>query len=395
MIYLDWNATAPVRPEAVAAMEPFWRESFGNASSVHAAGRAARVAMDDAREIVAGLIGAEPREIIFTSGATEANNLAIQGAALEEASKLQSDDQDRRLQPTILLKRFVSSPVEHPSILEPMEALAARGLIEWARLPLDADGALRMEDIEAEAARKPFLAALMLANNETGRIYPVAEAAARLRASGAHVHSDLTQAVGRIPVNVKQLNLDSAALSAHKLGGPKGIGALYVRRGVKLEKVYSGGKQERSRRPGTENVPAIVGFGAAAKAAQRDLTEVPARLAEFRKRLWTGITELNTSAVLNTPLEHSVTNTLNVSFPGMDGHFLLQKLDLQGLCVSSGAACASGSPEPSPVLRAIGYEAARVRGAVRFSMGYATTEADIEGALKVMVGACNFIRHGS
>lgn len=365
MIYFDWNATAPLRPEALEAMQRFLTTDFGNPSSIHAAGRAARVALDEARERVATLLGASEREIVFTAGATEANNLAILGAAL-------------RFQGA----RFVSLPVEHPSVLEPLDALAKRGVIQWEKLPLGREGELTPGALDAFAGAA--FAAVMLANNETGRVYDVAAAGRRAAETGTHLHSDLTQAAGRMPVDVRALGLHSGSLSAHKLGGPKGIAALYVKRGVQLEKVLFGGKQERSRRPGTENVPAIVGFGAAAAAAMRALDDYQVRMRALRDRLWAGLRGLTPAPVLNTPLEASVPNTLNVSFVGRDGHFLLQRLDMAGLCVSSGAACASGSPEPSPVLKAIGYDIARIKGAVRFSLGATTTEKDIDDALHIM-----------
>lgn len=360
LIYLDYNATSPLRPEAFAAMEPVLREHFGNPSSVHAAGRAARVALDEAREQVAALVGADPREIVFTSGATEANNLALQGAAAK------------------LGGLFVSTAVEHPSVLEPLAVLAARGTIRHALIPMDPEGALLLDQAPlAEAA----LVSIMRANNETGRLFPLAEATAKTKAL---VHSDLTQAAGRVAVDVKALGIHLASFSAHKFGGPKGIGALYVKRGTQLEKALFGGKQERSRRPGTENVAAAAGFGAAAAAALRDLDAFQTRMRTLRERLWAGLQSVSPAPLLNTPLTESVPNTLNVSFPGADGHFLLQKLDLAGLCVSSGAACASGTPEPSPVLRAIGYDNGRVRGAVRFSLGFATTEREIDEAIRIV-----------
>jgi cysteine desulfurase len=363
VIYLDYNATSPLRPEAFAAMEPYLRQHFGNPSSVHAAGRAARVALDEAREQVAALVGAEPREIVFTAGATEANNLALQGAAAR------------------LGGLFVSTAVEHPSVLEPLAALVARGTVRHETLAMDAAGALELDAAPLGAAA---LVSVMLANNETGRLFPVAQAAALTRGL---VHSDLTQAVGRVPVSVRGLGVHLASFSGHKLGGPKGIGALYVKRGTQLERALHGGKQERSRRPGTENVAAAVGFGAAAAAALGDLAAFQARALALRERLWAGLRRLPVTPVLNTPLDHAVPNTLNVSYPGRDGHDLLQRLDMGGLCVSSGAACASGSPEPSPVLRAIGYDDGRVRGAVRFSLGFATTERDVDDALGVVARA--------
>ncbi len=363
MLYFDWNATAPLRPEAFETMEPWLREHHGNPSSIHAAGRKARVALDEAREAVADLIGASERELVFTAGATEANNLAIQGVAAANPGAT-----------------FVSTPVEHPSVLEPLAALEEQGRIVWKRFALTSEGAIADTGIGNDAA----FVSVMAANNETGRVFPVADIARAAREAGALMHSDLTQAAGRIAVDVHAWGLDLASLSAHKIGGPKGVGAFFVRRGVTLEKVLFGGKQERSRRPGTENVPAIVGFGAAARAALRERESLHARLRELRVRLWTGIRGLGVPVELNTPLDESVPNTLNVSFVGNEGNFLLQRLDMAGLCVSSGAACASGSPEPSPVLLAMGMAEDRVRGAVRFSMGWATTADEVEQVLAVL-----------
>jgi cysteine desulfurase len=367
MIYLDWNATAPLRPAVLEAMLPYLTVNFGNPSSIHAAGRAARVALDEAREKVAALLGADQREIVFTSGATEANNLIIQGAALKWPGR-----------------RFFSSPVEHPSVLEPLTALAERGVIRYEKFALDSEGALAKGEGSFFSGEPPAFVSVMYANNETGRIFPVQAVAQEVNTSGGHMHSDLTQAAGRVPLDVHAMRLTSGSVSAHKIGGPKGVGALFVKRGITVEKTLFGGKQERSRRPGTENVAAIVGFGAAAEAAMTELSSYPARVAALRERLWHGLRSLGLPLLLNTPLEESVPNTLNVSLPGKDANFLLQRLDMAGLCVSAGAACASGSPEPSPVLTAIGYPQDRIRGALRFSLGPQTTEADIDQALKTL-----------
>ena len=363
MIYLDWNATAPLREEAFAAMEPYLRESYGNPSSIHAAGRKARVALDEARDQVADLIGASEREVVFTSGATEANNLALLGVASRMPGAV-----------------FCSSPVEHPSVLEPLKALAARKAIEWRTLPMDETGTIGALD----AVRESALTTVMMANNETGILYPVADIAAAAHEAGGLFHSDVTQAVGRVPVDVTGMAFDMASLSAHKIGGPKGVGAFFIRKGVILDKVLHGGRQERSRRPGTENVAAIVGFGAAAQAALRDVEANARRMATLRERLWHGLQQMPMDVECNTPWGASVPNTLHVSFAQVDGNFLLQRLDMMGLCVSSGSACASGSPEPSPVLTAMGLTGDRVRGAMRFSLGYASTEADVDETLRIL-----------
>lgn len=362
MIYLDWNATAPLREEALEAMLPYLREHFGNPSSTHQAGRKARVAVDAARDAVAALIGADPREIVFTSGATEANNLALVGVLARTPG------------------RVLATQVEHPSVLEPLRALLQRGKIELEWVPMSPEGAL--EKVSVSPGTR--LVTIMAANNETGRLFSIADWAAVAHQAGALMHSDLTQAAGRIGVDVHAWKVDLGALSSHKIGGPKGVGALYVRRGLELEKLLHGGRQERSRRPGTENVAGIVGFGAAAAAAKRELENYAVRIRALRQRLWTGLQTLTPQPVLNTPLAESVPNTLNVSFRGFDGVFLLQRLDLEGLCVSSGSACSSGVSEPSPVLVALGFDSERIRGAVRFSLGWNTTEADIDAAVALV-----------
>ncbi len=362
MPYLDYNATAPLRPEALEAMLPYLRDHFGNPSSIHAVGRKARVAVDEAREQVADLLGVSPRELVFTAGATEANNLALQGFARRHPGA-----------------HVASSALEHPSVMETLRALEEQGRIRWSRLPFGEDGAW-----SGELAADIGLLTLMLANNETGVLLPVAELAPAVHRTGGVVHVDVTQAAGRIAVDLEALGADMAALSAHKLGGPKGIGAFFVKRGTELEQALHGGKQERSRRPGTENVAAIVGFGAAAAAAQAELAAFGERMRTLRDRLWSGLQALPQPPLLNTPLDRSVPNTLNVSFAGLDGNYLLQRMDMLGLSISSGSACASGTPEPSPVLTALGYPPERVKGALRFSLGWATTEPDVDEALAVV-----------
>ncbi len=360
-VYLDYNATTPVHPRVLDAMLPFFRESFGNASSLHWAGRGARQAVDRAREAVARLVGAEPSEVVFTSGATESDNLALRGIA--------------ELHPG---GHIVTTAVEHQAVLETCQALAAKGY-RITYLPVDRAGRLDPAQLEAAITPDTCLVSVMLANNETGVIFPV-EAVGRIcRARGVLFHCDATQAVGKIPVDVRRSGIDLLALSGHKLSGPKGVGALVVRKGVKLRPQMTGGHQERGRRCGTENVPGIVGLGEAARlAAERLSAGEPARVAALRDRLEAQITERIPAVVVNGAGADRLPNTLNCSFRWIEGEGILLALDLAGVAVSSGSACSAGSLDPSHVLLAMGLGRELAQGTVRFSLGYETTEADID-----------------
>jgi cysteine desulfurase len=351
--YLDWNATALLRPQARAAMVAAL-DAIGNPSSPHAEGRRARAIVEDAREQVARLIGAKPAEVVLSSGGTEANNAVLAGG----------------------WDTIYVAGIEHASVLAPVRAGKAR-VVE---LPVDANGVVKLHELAAlMAAQAPAgcaLLSLQMANNETGVLQPVAEAAAVAKAHGVRVHSDAVQAAGRVPVDMQALGIDFLALSAHKLGGPKGAGALAIREGASLPAFIAGGGQERRRRAGTENVAAIAGFGAAAEAAQRDLGAM-GRVAGLRDELEARVRATAPSAVVIGAGVARLPNTTNIALPGTSAETLVIALDLAGFAVSAGAACSSGKVGASHVLEAIGAEPAVARAAIRVSLGWSTTEDDI------------------
>jgi cysteine desulfurase len=362
-IYLDYNATAPVLPEVAAAVSRSLQETFGNASSVHAFGQQAKAEVDRARMAVAALISADPAEIVFTSGGTEGDNLALRGAA-------------EALEPTGR-RHLVTTGIEHEAVLSTVAALERRG---WTAtiLPVDSSGLLRPE-VLAEALRpETSLVSVMHANNEIGTIQPVAELAAIARRHGALFHTDAVQSAGKIPISVRALGVDALALSAHKFGGPKGVGALWVRRGVRLLPQQTGGRQERGRRAGTENVPGIVGMGVAAGVAAETLDAFGPGLAALRDRLEQAVLDSVPGTAVNGDRRMRVPNTTNIGFDGIEAESLLIALDLEGIAVSTGSACSSGSLEPSHVLRAMGLPHARARNSLRFSLGPATTADQID-----------------
>ena len=355
-IYLDHNATTPLLPAVWDAMRPVMADAFGNPSSAHGFGRAARRALEDARETVAGLLGAAPDEVTFTSGATEANNLAVFGLAAG---------------------RLTASRIEHPCVTEPLRQLEARGVtVEW--WPVSPRG------IVAPAALHPDtrLVCLMLANHETGAIQPVRERAASLP-PGVPVHCDAAQAVGKMLVNFRELGVTTLTASAHKFGGPKGVGVLVLKRGTHLRPLLFGGHQQDGRRPGTEPVALAVGMAVALEHAVRHLAENRAKLENLRGRLWERLQLVAAPVVLNGPeigAADALPTTLNVSFPGCRGDVLLMALDLGGVACSTGSACSSGSLLPSPTLRAMGLPEELLRSALRFSFSPAVGIADIDEA---------------
>jgi cysteine desulfurase len=362
-IYLDHNATSPLHPEVRAAMARILGEVFGNPSSTHAEGAAARAELERARARTARLVNVEPGEVVFTAGATEANNSALRGL-------LRPGD------------HVVTSAVEHPSVDEPLRMLEERGCAV-TRIPVDAEGRVDAAAFAAAFRPETVLASVILANNESGVIQPVAELAELARERGARFHVDATQAVGKLPVDVAQLGVDLLAASAHKFNGPKGAGFLVVR-GQGLEPLLCGGPQERRRRGGTENLAGIVGLGVAAELAARDLAARRERYAALRDRLWQGIEAKVPRVRRNGSAEHVLPNTLNVEFQGTAGEVLLEALDLEGVAISAGAACASGSIEPSHVLVAMGRTPAEARGSLRFSVGHGNTESEIDRVLAIL-----------
>jgi cysteine desulfurase len=361
-IYLDYNATTPPRPEVVARVTRVLAETYGNASSVHAYGQQAKAELDEARTAVARLIDADPGEVVFTSGGTEADNLALRGAVEARAA--------------IGRRRLITTGIEHEAVLTTARALERTGTAITI-LPVDTSGIVSPAALEAAIGDDTAIVSVMLANNEVGTIQPVAELAAIARAHGALFHTDAVQAVGKIPVSVKTLGVDLLSLAGHKFGGPKGTGALWIRRGVRLTAVMTGGKQERNRRAGTENVPSLAGLGVAATTAAAKLPAA-GDLAALRDRLESAVLAGVPGTVINGDRSRRVPNTSNISFEGIEAESLLIALDLEGVAVSTGSACSSGSLEPSHVLRAMGLPHARTRNSLRFSLGPETTIEEID-----------------
>ncbi|MDI6771646.1 MAG: aminotransferase class V-fold PLP-dependent enzyme [bacterium] len=366
-MYLDYAATTPVDSRVLAAMQPFLAERFGNAGSVHGFGQDARAAVDEARAAVAGLIGAQPGEIVFTSGATEANNAAIIGVVYA------SRRPDAHL---------ITAATEHHAVLEPCRWMAGRGAALTV-LPVDGHGRVEPDAVRRAIRPETVLISIMHGNNEIGTIAPAAEIGAIAREHGVRFHTDATQSVGIVPVDVGDLRSDLLSLTAHKRYGPKGVGALYVRSGVGIEPILHGGSQERGRRGGTENVSAIVGLGAAARLAQESMAEESARIAMLRDRLAAGLAAIEGAHFNGHPRER-LPGILSVSFEGVDSESLLLALDLEGIAASSGSACTSGSIEPSHVIAALGLPDRLAAGTLRFSLGRPTTTQEIDRVLTVL-----------
>jgi cysteine desulfurase len=370
-VYFDHNATTPLEPEVLQAMLPWLSQQFGNASSRHDYGRAARRAIDEARSQVAGAIGAHPSEVVFTSGGSEANNLFVKGAAACLAPGL-----------------LAVSAVEHPCVIRPAEQLGRRG---WRlhKLAVDAGGRVDEHDFEAVLANRPALISVMLANNETGVLQDVAALAAQARATGAWFHTDAVQAVGKVRVDFRRLNaqgVHALTLSAHKIGGPKGAAALVLDKRVDLEPQIAGGGHERGLRSGTENVAAIVGFGAACELLERRLAAAPL-VARLRAQLESGLRGMG--ATLFGEAAERLPNTVCFALPDIDGETLVGQLDRAGFALASGAACSSANPEPSHVLRAMGVAPDLARGAVRVSLGQANTAEQINDFLTTLQSTLN------
>jgi cysteine desulfurase len=369
--YLDYNATTPVFPEVLAAMLPYFSQQHGNASSRHEYGRAARRAIDEARQRVAYAVGAHPTEVIFTSGGSEANNLFIKGAAA-------------LLPPGVV----ALSAIEHPCVREPAKSLRRRG---WRvrEIAVDAECRLASADFQAALAEQPALISVMCANNETGTVQDVVtlagQAARQLQQRGAWFHTDAVQALGKIALDFRVLNaagVHAMSLSAHKLGGPKGAGALVIDKRVDLAPLVDGGGHERGLRSGTENVPAIVGFGLACEIVQRDLAQASSRLRGLRARLERGL--VTQGATIFAAAAERLPNTIYFSLAGIDGETLVARLDRAGYAVASGAACSAANPEPSHVLLAMGIDPAVARGAVRVSLGRNNTADEVAGFLRTL-----------
>lgn len=367
-VYLDHNATTPVDPAVREAMLPYLDDRFGNPSSLHAVGRTARVALDEARDTVSAFIRADPLSVVFVSSGSEANNMAIRGIASAQR------DHGRHL---------VISAVEHSSVLETCRALEPDGF-RTTVVPVDETGMVGPEDIAAAITDETLLVAVLHASNEVGTIQPIEEIAALTSERGVPLLVDAVQTAGKMPVDVRALGCDMASFSCHKLYGPKGVGALYVREGLEINSLITGGPHEMQRRAGTEDVAGIVGFGVACRLAAERREEDEKRMRRLRDRLWKGIAERIVGTELNGNPVSRLPNTLNVSFEDVEGGSVVIGLDLQGVAVSTGSACASGKVKLSHVLVAMGLEDARVRGSVRLSLGRGTTEADIDHVLEVL-----------
>ena len=368
-IYLDHNATTPVDPTVVELVSDVLCNQFGNASSVHAFGQTAKALVDEARSAVATLLGTGPQEIVFTSGGTESDNLAIRGVA-------------EAMAPT-KRRHLIASAIEHEAVLNTFKALAKRG---WTTslLPVDARGVVDPTALEDALTEDTALVSVMHVNNEIGTLQPIAQLAELAHSRGALFHTDAVQSVGKLRFDVAELGVDLLALSAHKLNGPKGVGALWVRRGARLVSSMTGGRQERNRRAGTENVPGIAGLGQAARQATAKLDREPARLGALRDRLESGILNSVSGTVVNGDVDERVANTTNISFNRVEAESLLIALDLEGIAVSTGSACSSGTLEPSHVLRAMGFSPHRAQNSIRFSVGLGNTEEEIDRVVDVM-----------
>ncbi len=380
-VYLDNSATTAVDPVVVEAMLPYLTEDFGNASSIHFYGQRARGAVDKARHQVAGLINSRPNEVIFTSGGTESNNLAIRG--LVEANQTHGN-------------HIITSAIEHSAVKSVCEDLEKQG-IEVTYLPVYENGIVRLADVVNAIRDETILISIMTANNEIGTFQPV-EAIGRhireLKKSGKKIwfHTDAVQAAGKIDLDVESIGCDLLSLSGHKIHAPKGVGALYVRRGTRLHAQNIGGRQERGIRGGTESVPSIVALGKAAEMAKENLADDSARLMELRLKLENEIGEKISDLVFNGERESRLPNIANISFLGVEGEGLLINLDMQGIAVSTGSACSSGSLEPSPVIRALGHGDDVARNAIRFSLGKDNTVEDIDRLLDVLPNAVETLR---
>ena len=372
--YLDYNATTPVDPEVLAAMLPHFSAEFGNPNSVHSYGQSARGAVERARTSIAALIGARPSEIVFTSGGTEADNLAILGVLAHSPESAGGR-----------ARHIVTSTIEHHAVLHSCQALERRG-VEVTRVPVGRDGVVDPYDIRRALRPETVLVTVMHANNELGTLQPIEEIGRIAAEAGVRFHSDAVQSAGKVPLDVARLGVDLLSLSAHKFYGPKGVGALFVRKGVQLEPLLYGSRGEGGRRAGTENVSGLVGLGKAAELARERLDEQALRVAALRDRLEEGLLRVP-GARVNGGGARRLPNTCNIRFPAVDSESLVIALDLQGVACSAGAACLSGAVDPSHVLAAIGLSPEEARGSIRLSLGSMTTEDDIALALETIPAA--------
>ena len=384
-VYLDHNATTAVEPDVLDAMLPFLSGEFGNASSIHTFGQRARAGVETAREQVAALIGARPQEIVFTSGGTEADNHAIFGIAQPLLAALR----DGETAPAF--KHIITSAIEHEAVLNTCEALEKRG-VDVTYLPVDREGLVSPDELRRAIRKETALITVMHANNELGTVQPLEEIGRIAADADVYFHTDAVQSTGKLPIDVNALQLDLLSLSGHKFYAPKGIGALYIRGGTRLQQLLYGGHHQRGFRPGTENVAGIVGLGKAAELARNSLEEDASRISALRNRLEEGLLSLVPHSRANGARAPRTPNTTNITFPGIEGEALVIALDLKGLACSTGAACSSGAVEPSHVLTAIGLSPDEARATLRFSLGRHTTPAEIDFALQVVPAAVEQLR---
>jgi cysteine desulfurase len=376
MVYLDHNATTPLRPEVLETMMPFLQTHHGNPSSLHRPGQDAKKGIEEAREKLAALIHASPKEIVFTGGGTEADNLAIKGGAW--ANRVRG-------------RHIITSTVEHHAVLNSCQHLEREGF-DVTRLAVDSCGWVDPDRVTRALRPDTILVTLMHSNNEVGTVQPIPEIAERVRSRGILFHTDAIQSIGKVPVDVQSLGVDLLALSAHKIYGPKGVGALYVRDGVRIESQIHGGHHERNRRAGTENVAGIVGFGRAAELAALEMADARQRIRRLRDHLWERIRDSIDDVRLNGHPVERLPNTLNVSFNFVEGESIVISLDLQGIAASTGSACTSGALEPSHVLTAMGLTRAAAQGSVRFSLGKDTTLEETDQTVGVLADVVTRLR---
>ena len=377
MIYLDYNATTPLCGAAREAMEPFLSRHYGNPSSVHAAGREARAAVDDARDRLADLLGAKPHELIFTSSGTESNNLAVLGLARAHANRG---------------RHLICASTEHHAVLNAFEHLEERERFEVTFLPVDRGGRIDPNELSRTIRNDTMLVSVMTANNETGVTQPMTELARRCEERGVLLHSDMVQSFGKTETDLSTSGVAAASFAAHKFYGPKGAGLLYLRSGIPIEPIQFGGAHENQRRPGTENVAAIAGMAAAAEFVLADREQEQKREERLRDRLWEKISAVYPGAIRNGSDLDCLANTLNVSFPGLSSETILMALDLEGVCASSGSACMVGSVIASHVLLTMGLPVEVAGAAVRFSLGRETTEEEIDQAAEIVARVINRVR---
>lgn len=381
-VYLDFNATTPVEPEVLDAMLPYFSAEFGNAASIHTPGQTARAAVETAREQVAALIGARAQEIVFTSGGTESDNHAIFGVVAQPILAVRDSE---------ISKHVITTAIEHEAVLNACEALEKEG-VAVSYLPVDRNGLIDIERLSAAIQPQTVLITIMHANNELGIVQPLEEIGRIAKERDIYFHTDAVQSAGKLPIDVNALQVDLLSLSGHKLYGPKGIGALYIRSGTRLRQLLYGGHHQRGFRPGTENVAGIVGLGKAAEITRKSLATDAQRISAFRDELQQGLLQRVPQSRVNGGAAPRTPNTTNLVFPGIEGEALLIALDLKGLACSTGAACSSGAVEPSHVLTAIGLPSEEARASLRFSLGRHTTKKEVEFALQVVPAAVEQLR---